>query len=317
MISRVLVTGGCGFIGSHTVDALLSRGYEVGVLDNLSTGDSSNITGSSRAKPELHVGDIRDYAAVEKLVTGYDAVIHEAALVSVTRSVEDPLAVSMVNVEGTLNLLRAAAKADVKRFIYASSSSVYGESETLPKKESMSTIPISPYGASKLAAENYCRVFAKVYGLSTVSLRYFNVYGPRQRYGPYSGVIPTFISQVARNEPPTIYGDGEQSRDFTYVDDVVQANLLSLEKDVAKGEVFNVAAGSPITINRLAALTIELGGEKGLAPVHLAPRTGDIKHSYADVSKAERYLGYSPKFSIQEGLPRVIAWMKNRSASPA
>jgi nucleoside-diphosphate-sugar epimerase len=189
---------------------------------------------------------------------------------------------------------------------------VYGESKTLPKKETMNTIPISPYGVSKLAAENYCRVFAKVYELHTISLRYFNVYGPRQKYGFYSGVIPTFIQQVARNEPPTIYGDGQQSRDFTYVEDVVQANLLSLEKEVAKGEVFNIAAGRPITVNRLAALTIELKEKKNLSPVHLQPRTGDIRYSYADISKAKRFLGYSPNFTIEDGLPRVIAWMQKK-----
>jgi nucleoside-diphosphate-sugar epimerase len=312
-IRRVLVTGGYGFIGSHTVDALLSRRYTVGVLDNLSTGEATNLNG----KVESHHGDIRDYDSVEKAVRGYDAVIHEAALVSVTKSVEDPLTVSMVNVEGTLNLLRAAVKAKVKRFIFASSSSVYGESQMLPKNEDMKTEPVSPYGVSKLAAENYCRAFAKVYGLHTISLRYFNVYGPRQKYGPYSGVIPKFIRQVSRNEPPTIFGDGEQSRDFTYVGDVVQANLLSLGRDVAKGEVLNVATGRPVTINRLASLIIQLEGKTGLQPVHLRPRIGDIMYSYADVRRAKKTLGYSPRFSIEEGLSRVIEWMSRDSGRGA
>ena len=310
-IRRVLVTGGFGFIGSHTVDALLSKGYTAGVMDNLSTGESSNL----EAKVETHIGDILDYDSVEKAVKGYDAVIHEAALVSVARSVEDPMTSSMVNIEGTLRLLRASVKAKVKRFVYASSSAVYGESQVLPKSEAMNPEPTSPYAVSKLAAENYCTSFAKVYGLGTVSLRYFNVYGPRQRYGPYSGVIPAFVRQVARDEPPAIYGDGEQSRDFVYVDDVVRANMLALEREIPGGEVFNIATGLPVTINRLASLVVESEGKKGLEPVHLPPRAGDIRHSYADTKRAEKILGYSPEFSIEEGLSRVIDWMLEKDQS--
>jgi len=311
MTTRVLVAGGCGFIGSHIVDALLSKGYSVGVLDNLSTGDISNIASHTEGSNgvELHRCDIRDYESVEKVLEGYDAVIHEAALVSVTRSVEDPLSVNAVNVGGTLNLLRAAVKANVSKFVYASSSSVYGESETLPKRETMNTLPVSPYGASKLAAENYCRVFAKVYGLNTISLRYFNVYGPRQKHGQYSGVIPAFIQRVLKDEPPVIYGDGEQTRDFTYVGDVVQANMLCLERDVRKGEALNIAAGRPITVNALAALVLELMGRPDLTPVHLGQRAGDIKHSYADITEAWDRLGYEPRFMIEDGLRLVIDWL--------
>jgi len=310
-VRRVLVTGGFGFIGSHTVDALLSKGYDVGVMDNLSTGRSSNL----KAKVETHIGDILDYDSVEKVVRGYDAVIHEAALVSVARSVEDPMTSSMVNIEGTLRLLRASVRAKVKRFVNASSSAVYGESQVLPKAETMNTEPMSPYAVSKLAAENYCTAFARVHGLRTVSLRYFNVYGPRQRYGQYSGVIPAFVRQVAKNEPPTIYGDGEQSRDFVYVEDVVRANVLALEHEIQGGEVFNIATGLPVTINRLASLIVEFEGKKGLEPVHLPPRAGDIRHSYADTKRAEKSLGYSPVFSIEEGLSRVIEWMRENDQS--
>jgi UDP-glucose 4-epimerase len=312
--AKVLVTGGCGFIGSHIVDALVQEGYSVGILDNLSTGDRDNVREHlDRGSVILHSGDVRDFTFVEKTVVGYDVVIHEAALVSVTRSVENPLTTNEVNINGTLNVLWAAVKAKVGRFIYASSSSVYGETETLPKTETMRTVPISPYGASKLAAENYCKVFAKVYGLRTINLRYFNVYGPRQKYGPYSGVIPIFIRQVAKGEPPTIYGDGKQSRDFTFVSDVVKANLLCLEKDIEPGAVFNIAAGRPVTVNRLASTTVELMGKEGLAPRHVKSRAGDIRHSYADIGKARDVLGYSPEVKIEEGLRRLIEWMKTNA----
>ena len=318
MAVRVLVTGGCGFIGSHIVDALLSRGYVVGALDNLSTGDRANLGAHwpNGGGFTLHERDIRDYDAVEKVVKSYDAVIHEAALVSVSRSVEDPLTVNAVNVDGTLNLLRASVKAGVKRFVYASSSSVYGESETLPKKETMVTVPVSPYGASKLAAENYCRVFAKVYGLHTVSLRYFNVYGPRQKSGFYSGVIPIFIKRALEGKPPQVYGDGEQTRDFTYVEDVVNANLLALENDLPKGEVFNIAAGDQISINRLASIILSMLGRDDLKPEHLDHRPGDIRRSYADVTKAREVLGYAPEHTIEDGVRRVVDWALPNSVDP-
>jgi UDP-glucose 4-epimerase len=311
--SKVLVTGGAGFIGSHIVDALLNGGYEVGVLDDFSTGQRTNLEGSLH-RLRLHSGDIRDAAFVKRTVRDYEAVIHQAALVSVTRSVEDPVRTSSVNVDGTLNLLAAAKDSSIDRFVYASSSSVYGETETLPKRESMSPQPISPYAVSKLAAENYCRVFARVYGLRTVCLRYFNIYGPRQKYGPYSGVIPTFLNRVKNNEPPVIFGDGEQTRDFTYVEDAVSANLLSLERDVEPGDVFNVAAGGQVTLNRLAASIETLMGKSRLGTQRAPPRKGDVRGSYADISKAKAVLGYSPRFSLEEGLRKVVEYSVSRNA---
>jgi UDP-glucose 4-epimerase len=303
--SRILVTGGAGFIGSHIVDALLERGFEVGVLDDFSTGEKGNI---ARVLPQvrLHSGDIRDSSLVKRTVRDYEAIVHEAALVSVTRSVEDPMRTSSVNVDGTLNLLVAARDANIQKFVFASSSSVYGETEIQPKVESMAPQPVSPYAVSKLAAENYCRVFARVYGLRTVSLRYFNIYGPRQKFGPYSGVIPTFVNRVMNDEPPVIFGDGEQTRDFTYVEDAVSANILSLERNVDPGEVLNVAAGGQVTLNQLAASIEKLMGKTRLGVEWAPPRKGDVRGSRADISKAKDVLGYSPRYSLEEGLREVI-----------
>jgi UDP-glucose 4-epimerase len=306
---RILVTGGAGFIGSHIVDRLLEERYEVGALDNLATGNFKNISKHVAASEiRFHNCDISNFEEIAKIVKDYDAIIHEAALVSVTRSVEDPVLVNNVNVSGTVNLLKAAVDSGAQKFIYASSSSVYGETETLPKKETVSPSPISPYGVSKLTAENYCKAFAKVYGLRTVSLRYFNVYGPRQKYGPYSGVIPTFIKKAISNEPPQIYGDGEQTRDFTFVEDVVQANLLALKNQVSAGEVYNVANGQTISINELARHIINMAGNPNLRPVHGPERKGDIRASYADISKISLDLGYKPKVRIEAGLRRVLDW---------
>jgi nucleoside-diphosphate-sugar epimerase len=305
--SKVLVTGGAGFIGSHIVDALIASDIQVGILDDLSTGEKKNLPPDA-SRVSIHQGDIRDEAFVTETVKGYDAIIHEAALVSVTRSVEDPHRTNSVNIDGTLNLLVAAKDANVRRFIYASSSSVYGETETLPKVETMITSPISPYAVSKLSAENYCRVFASVYGLPTVSLRYFNVFGPRQKYGPYSGVIPAFVRRVMSGKPPIIFGDGLQTRDFTFVQDVVSANLLSLQTAVTPGEVFNVSAGRQVSLNELAASVTKLMGRPDLGVEHAEPRKGDIWHSYADITKARLILGYAPRFSLEEGLDQVIGW---------
>ena len=315
-LRSVLVTGGAGFIGSHIVDRLLAEEFEVGVLDNLATGNIANISAHIKAnKIQFHNTSITDYEAVARIVRGYDAIFHEAALVSVTRSVEDPILVNNVNVSGTVNLLKASVDSGVRKFIYASSSSVYGDTETLPKKETMNTSPISPYGVSKLTAENYCRAFAKVYGLSTVSLRYFNVYGPRQKYGPYSGVIPSFIKKAIGNEPPLINGDGEQTRDFTFVEDVVQANLLALRKQVPPGEVYNVANGGTISINDLAQLVIKLTSRPNLIPIHGPERKGDIKASYADISKISKDLGFKPNFGVELGLRRVLDWFLSGNQS--
>lgn len=317
-LPRVLVTGGAGFIGSNIVDRLAGEGFEVGVLDNFSTGDARNLVRASERKIAIHHEDIQDYDAVRATLREYRAVIHQAALVSVARSVEDPLRVNQVNVSGTLNLLRAAVEAKIERFVYASSSSVYGETEALPKRESMNTLPTSPYGTSKLAAENYCRVFARVYGLKTVSLRYFNVYGPRQKVGFYSGVIPAFIRRAQEGKPPIIYGDGFQTRDFTYVQDVVEANILSLTSPGIKGgEVYNVAGGSTITINALASTVAALLGKPNLSPEYAPPRKGDIRASYADISKAKEELGYSPKASLAEGLAETVSWFSQGSGQDA
>jgi UDP-glucose 4-epimerase len=285
----------------------------VGVLDDFATGEMSNLPIDS-PRLRIHRGDIRDEAFVKQAVKGYDAIVHEAALVSVTRSIEDPERTNSVNVGGTLNLLSAANDAKIERFIFASSSSVYGESQTLPKIETMNTSPISPYAVSKLAAENYCRVFASVYGLSTVSLRYFNVYGPRQKYGPYSGVIPTFVNRVIHDEAPIVFGDGEQTRDFTYVQDAVSANLLSLERDPSPGEVFNVAGGAQVSLNLLAASIEKIMGKPSLGTEHAPPREGDIRHSFADISKARAVLGYSPRYSLEDGLREVIGGFVARAS---
>jgi UDP-N-acetylglucosamine/UDP-N-acetyl-alpha-D-glucosaminouronate 4-epimerase len=308
--STVLVTGGAGFIGSNLVDRLVSEGYRVGILDNFSTGEISNINNDDivKGRVQVHRGDITDYQFVRAVVKDYEAIYHEAALPSVARSIEDPLLVNNVNVTGTLNLLKAAVDLKVKKFVYASSSSVYGESAKLPKVETMASVPVSPYGESKLAAENYCRVFAKVYGLQTVCLRYFNVYGPRQKYGHYSGVIPIFITRLANGLPPVIFGDGGQVRDFTFVQDVVEANILALRRDVNAGEVLNIASGGTTSINELAALLAKLMGKPQILPEHAAERPGDIRASHADISKARAALGYEPKFVPAQGLPTVIKW---------
>ena len=301
------MTGGCGFIGSHIVEEFVNKGWEVGVFDNLSSGVESNL--KAGLKVRFHRGDLRDIDAVRKAMEGYKAVSHQAAMVSVARSVDDPLLSNAVNVGGTLNVLIAARDAGVERLVYASSSSVYGETETLPKTETMQTSPASPYATSKLAAENYCRTFASVYGLRTVSLRYFNVYGPRQKGGPYSGVIPAFVGNVLAGKAPVIDGDGSQTRDFTYVQDVVQANVLCIEKEVKAGEVFNVGSASRTSILDLARITAELVGKPGLKPGFGPPRKGDVKHSYADISKITGAVGYKPEYTLRMGLKEVVGWM--------
>lgn len=307
--SKILVTGGAGFIGSHIVDRLLKEGFQVTVIDNLSTGRRENIAYHENRKNFNFIkSDIRNAALIKKIIKDVDAVFHEAALVSVPRSVENPLLTNEVNVSGTLNLLEACRDANVKRFIHASSSSVYGETETLPKHEKLTPQPISPYAVSKLAAEKYVKVYYEVYGLNTVCLRYFNVYGPRQTYGPYSGVITIFINRLLKNEPPIIYGDGKQTRDFTFIQDVVEANLLSLSRKRAIGEVFNIATGNQTTINQLAAMLQQVVDKTNFKPVYADLRPGDIKHSYADITKAKKLLQYNPKISLKNGLTQLVEW---------
>ena len=305
--SNVLVTGGAGFIGSHIVDRMLSDGFEVTVIDNLSTGRLENVAHHQGKKDFQFIkGDIRNFDLVKSTLQDVDAVFHEAALVGMTCSVEDPVLANEVNVTGTLNLLKASVDSDVKRFVYASSAAVYGKTEALLHHENLTPQPISPYGASKLAAENYVRVFSDVYGLETVCLRYFNVYGPRQTYGPYSGVITIFISRLLSNQPPIIYGDGEQKRDFIDVLDVVDANMLGLIKKDVVGQVFNVATGVATTVNQLANVLQEIMGKTSLKPIYMNKRLGEIRHSCANVSKARRLLGFDSKISLIDGLAKLI-----------
>lgn len=305
--SRILVTGGAGFIGSHLVDRLMKEGYEVVVLDNFFTGKIENIKHHLESGMFYLVkGDIRSSDNVKEAIRNVDAVFHLAAIVSVPLSIEKPLLVNDVNVRGTLNLLEASLKADVKRFIYTSSCAVYGEVDRLPIDERCPTNPISPYAVSKLAAEYYCKVFFENYGLDTLCLRYFNVHGPRQVRDSYSGVITQFIDRLKQRKPPIIYGDGQQTRDFVHVRDVVEANMLALNCQHGFGEVINVGTGKQTTINQLAEVLLELSGRSYLKPKYVAPRKGDIRNSCADISKAKRALGYEPKVTLKEGLRMML-----------
>jgi UDP-glucose 4-epimerase len=300
--SKVLVTGGAGFIGSHLVDRLIAENIEVVVLDNLQGGKLGNIQQHIGKKLFRFVnGDIRNSNLVKDLVSDVDAVFHHAAIISVPQSIEDPVLVNDTNVNGTLNLLKASLDSNVKRFVYASSCAVYGDIEDLPIKESSELKPLSPYGVSKLAAESYVKVFYRVFGLKTVCLRYFNVYGPRQVNGPYSGVITQFMDRLAKDLPPVIFGDGEQTRDFVHVRDVVEANMLALTRGII-GETFNIAAGVATTINQLTKILLEITDKTRFKLIHTEPRKGDIKHSVSDISKAKKELHYEPRISLEEGL---------------
>ena len=308
-----LVTGGAGFIGSNLVEALLRSGEDVRALDDFSTGRRENLASAAdwaRAgggRFEMLEGDVRDAETCRRAVAGVDHVLHEAAIPSVQRSVTDPLASNAVNVSGTLNLLVAARDAAVRRFVFASSSSLYGESPTLPKVETMPPAPISPYAVQKLAAESYCQVFHRLYGTPTVALRYFNVFGPRQDpRSEYSAVIPRFIAALRDGGRPTVYGDGEQTRDFTYVANVVQANLRACTApEEALGEAYNVACEERISLNELLRL---LGGILGCVPDpdYREPRPGDVKHSLADIGRARERLGYRPDVELRDGLRRTV-----------
>jgi nucleoside-diphosphate-sugar epimerase len=307
--SEILVTGGAGFIGSNLVDRLLEDGFKVKVIDDLSTGDKQNLAHLENNESfEFIEGNIQDFDLIKKTVKGVDAVFHEAALVSVTRSVEDPLLSNEINVKGSLNLLKSCVNANVKRFVYASSCAVYGDAKVLPIPEDLSAKPLSPYAVDKLATENYAKVFYEVYGLETVGLRYFNVYGPRQKYGPYSGVISIFIKRFLENKPPTIYGDGEQTRDFVNVKDVVEANMLTLSKRDIAGEVFNISSGKAFTINKIVKIIQKITNKESIDPVYAEPRLGDIKHSYAKITKAQRNLQFEPKVQLEKGLEQLIKW---------
>ncbi|MFH0897113.1 MAG: SDR family oxidoreductase [Candidatus Bathyarchaeota archaeon] len=303
----MVVTGGAGFIGSHLAEALLREGAEVTVLDDLSSGRESNLEHCMKDKNfKFSRRDIRGGKSISKMFREVDAVLHEAAQVSINKSVEDPITTNDINVNGTLNVLKACVDNKVKRLVFASSCSVYGDSEALPIREDTALNPISPYAASKLAAENYVRAFYKIYGLETACLRYFNVYGPRQTLGPYSGVIPILIDCLLRGKRPVIFGNGEQTRDFVNVNDIVEANLCALKSNQASGEVFNVATGYATSINELVQLLQKITGKTKLKPKHAEPRTGDINHSYADIKKSEKLLGYKPKICLSHGLTELV-----------
>ena len=304
-MSNYLVTGGAGFIGSNIVEALINQGESVRVLDNCATGKLSNLEGIIN-QIEFIQGDIRDLSVVRGAVKDMDYVLHQAALPSVARSVDDPIATNEVNVTGTLNVLVAAKDEKVKRVVYASSSSVYGNSQVLPKREDMPANPISPYAISKYTGEQYCKVFYSLYGLETVTLRYFNVFGPRQSpNSQYAAAIPIFIKAFLDEKPPTIFGDGEQSRDFTFIENIVLANLLACHAEGIAGEVFNIAYGKRTTVNDLTRAIKNLL-DSPLEPAYRQARKGDVRHSLADITKAQRLLGYEPKVDLEAGLRRTI-----------
>lgn len=306
---KYLVTGGAGFIGSNIVERLRELGAHVRVLDNFSTGKRHYLF-PLQDRVDLIEGDIRYLNVCQEAVRGVDYVIHMAALPSVPRSIRTPIESNDVNVVGTLNMLIAARDEKVKRLVYGASSSAYGNTEVLPKVEDMAALPLSPYAVNKFTGELYCRVFHEVYQLETVSLRFFNVFGPRQDpMSQYSAVIPKFIGAVMAGRQPVIYGDGETSRDFTYVENVVDATLLACTVPGVAGETINVACGTRVTLNSLAAMIGKLLG-KSVAPVHEPARTGDVKHSLADIRKAQRLLGYTPSVDLEEGLRRTADWLK-------
>ncbi len=307
-----LVTGGAGFVGSHLVEALLARGDRVRVFDNFSTGHRQNIPNHKHV--EVVEGDLVDTGAVAKVVTGVDCIFHEAALASVPRSIDQPLDTNAACVTGTVTLLDAARRAKVRRVVYAGSSSAYGDRATSSKRESDLPNPMSPYAAAKLAAEYYCQAFAKSFGIETVTLRYFNVFGPRQDpNSPYSAVIPLFVTALLAGKPPVIYGDGLQSRDFTYVANVVQGNLLAADAANVSGCVMNVAGGRSTTLLDLLRLLNEYLGTN-VQPKFATARTGDVRESLADISEARRLLGYEPSVSFEDGLKKTVAYYQSARA---
>ncbi|MFH1590535.1 MAG: SDR family oxidoreductase [archaeon] len=308
MKETILVTGCAGFIGSNLVESLLEKGYNVKGIDDLSTGNIENI---KNLDFEFSEGNINDKELLSKILPGVDFILHQAAIPSVPRSIDNPEASNHANVNGTLNLLLCAKDAGVKRVVFASSSSVYGNSPTLPKKEDMPVGPLSPYALTKYAGERYCQLFNDIYGLETVALRYFNVFGPRQNPdSQYSAVIPKFIKQMLKNESPTIYGDGETSRDFSFIQNVIDANILAMKAAPdACGKVFNIATGHRISLNDLVGLMNKILG-KDIKPRYEDERAGDVKHSLADISQARLLLNYRPAVQIEEGLKATIATMR-------
>ena len=303
-----LVTGGAGFIGSHVVEAVLKKGERVRILDNFSTGKRENLPAVG-GEVEVIEGDTRNPSVCGKAMKDVEYVIHLAALHEVPRSVEQPLETHEINVTGILNLLLSARDAGVKRFVYASSSAIYGDNPELPRTEDMKPIPTSsPYSVTKLAGEFYCQLFSSLYGVETVSLRYFNVYGPRQdSASAYAGVIPKFISALLSGAPPIIYGDGEQSRDFTYIADCAAATLAACHSPSVSGEVFNIGTGRRTSVNSLCAILQKLL-HRYIQPVSGPPQPGDIRHDYADIEKAKRFLSYKPAYNMDQGLDKTTEW---------
>src|SRR5438132_2114717 len=315
MSSKVVVTGGAGFIGSHLVEALI-RDHVVTVLDNFSTGMLSNLSRVHKHRNlRLVSGDIRNFSTVQDTIRHSQVVFHLAARVSVPLSIQDPSLTNDVNVAGTLNVLQASINNKVKKLVFSSSCSVYGDSSALYMTEKARPMPISPYGASKLAAEDYCVAFCRTYGLQTVSLRYFNVYGPRQGSGQYAGVISSFVSRVNAGKPPVVFGDGRQARDFTFVSDALNANLLAMETHDVDGEVVNIGTGMATSVKDLAKAVTQLCGKNGLKIAYKPRRPGDILRSCADIRKARRVLGYQPSVKLKEGLTRVINWTLGTTGS--
>lgn len=316
LTGTALVTGGAGFIGSHIAAALSAAGMRVRVLDDLSTGHRENLD-EIGGDIQFIEGSVADEDVLHKALDGVEVVFHEAAIPSVPRSVEAPRQTHIASVDGTFSLLLAAREQGVRRVVYAASSSAYGDQPTLPKSEQMLPDPLSPYAVAKLVGEYYCQVFTRVYGLETVSLRYFNVFGPRQDpSSQYSGVVSRFISSLLGDEQPVIFGDGEQSRDFTYVDNVVAANLSAANASGASGKVINVANGERITLNELLAELKDLTGKQDVTAEYREPRVGDVRHSLADNSMARELLGYESKVDLREGLKRTIDWWKSSRFNP-
>ncbi len=310
---RYLVTGGAGFIGSNTVDEIVRRGHSAVVLDDFSSGREENLK-QCAGKIEIIRGSITNLNVVQKACQGADCVIHLAALTSVPRSVNDPIESNHINIDGTLNVLVAARDAKVRRLVYAASCSAYGEAPIQPQRESMCADPISPYGVTKFVGELYAKAFGRCYGLETVCLRYFNVFGPRQDpTSAYSGVLSKFIATLLTGGQPVIFGDGEQSRDFIFVENVVQANLLACEAQNCAGRTFNIGTGGRHTLNETLRLLEKISGEKGAAKYE-PPRSGDILHSQADITEARKSLGYDPKISFEEGLRRTWEWYRTHES---
>ena len=311
---KILVTGGAGFIGSHLVDKLLAYGFEVTVIDNLSKGRLENIYHHQDNEHfQLVKGDIQDFDLIKKIMKDQDVVFHEAAITSVSYSVKHPLITNEINVKGTLNLLKSCLNSDTKRLIFSSSASVYGKNDIPLKREDMHLNPISPYAVSKVCAETYIKLFYELYGLETICLRYFNVYGPRAR--KCQGVISLFINQLLQNQRPIIYGNGEQTRDFVNVQDIADANILALSSKNAVGKTLNIGTGVATSLNHLVNLLLEIMNKKHIKLIYSNPRPGDVKHGYADIKKARELLGFNPKISIKEGIIQLVEWYRNESQS--